>query len=313
MIPLPSEPRRLASLYRMVARFVSAGIPPIQIAAALRDGGQAAGSRAATEAFVEAFSTGGLPSVALSQRRAVPPSHVAVIAAGESMGRLDTVLDHLAASCEEQARVRAMTLRLLTEPAIAWLVIAFILPIDRLIRSGLASYLGAALPVLALPPAVYAVMKLAGAGRGALPGFTEPARLLATARFCRIFALLSGAGIALPRALREAGDAADHPSVTPGAHRTAQAVERGAVLGEALRKNAVLRPVEMALVIDGEVTGRLDVAFSRAAGLLEEEGLAAMRRRLRALGVVLFVVVATYAALRLAGAVGGVSADVADG
>ena len=59
----------------------------------------------------------------------------------------------------------------------------------------------------------------------------------------------------------------------------------------------------MALVADAESTGRLDIAFDRAAGLLEHEAAAKARWRLRVIAAVLFIIVATFAAMRLASAV----------
>lgn len=310
MIPLPSRARQLAALYRVVARLDAAGIPPLQRAAALEEAPQGPHARAAAKAFVEAFTTGGLPSQSLAARRAVPRSHAEVLAAGEATGRVDSMLDLLASWCEEQARVQAMALRLLMEPAAAWLVIALIVPLGTLIRNGFGAYAARALPVLLVPLALGAVLRWHHRSSGRLPGFAEPLRLLAVARFCRTLALLNGAGLPLPRALRDAAEAAAHPDVTEAAHRAARAVEKGATLSDALRRTGVLRPVEMALVADGEITGRLDVAFARAAGLLEHEGFQKARWRLRIVGAVLFIMVVAYVAFTMAAAVGSTTREL---
>lgn len=304
MIPLPAQSRQLAALYRVTARLIASGLPPLQCAAALESSPQGAHARAAAQALIAAFSTGRLPSQSLADSGAVPSMHVHVLAAGESTGRMDAMFDLLASWNEQQARVQAMALRLMLEPAAAWLVIALIVPLGTLLRSGFGAYAARALPVLLAPLAVGLVLRGRHATTGQVPGLGEPFRLLAVARFCRTLGLLSRAGMPMPRALREAAEAAAHPEITQAGRRAGMAIERGATLSAALRKSEVLRPVEMALVADAEVTGRVDVAFGRAADLLEHEGFGKARWRVRVFGAVLFVIVAAWTAVSLFLAVG---------
>ncbi len=302
MLELPGPSRDLAALYRVTARLHSAGIPPIQMAAALRADAAGSGARRAAAALAGAFATSALPSEAL-RGAGLPPAHVAVVRAGETTGRLDLVLDRLAEACEARARVLAEMWHLAIEPIVAWLVIAFILPLAVLVTSGVGPYLRAALPIALVPPIVVAILRRSAASGFAPPGLAEVMRLHAAARACRTIALLSGAGIPMPATLRDAADAAAHQGLTGALRRAADNLERGAGLADALRRAQVLRPVEMALVADAEITGRLDVAFERAAGLLEHEALAKTRWRLRVMAATLFAIVAVYAAMRLAGAI----------
>ena len=305
-----ARPRELAALYRMVARLVSAGIPPIQRATLLEEHPAGAHARPAARAFARAFVQGGLPSAELQRDGAVPDSHAGVISAGESTGRLDVVLDTLAGWCEEEARVARMAQRLLIEPVAAWLVIALVLPLGALVRFGVSAYLARAVPILGVPIIAAMLLQHAHRTKGIVPVFSEPLRLIALARFCRTLALLQGAGLPLPRSLREAAAAASHPAIGPAATRAASAIERGTTLSQALRQSGLMRPVEMALVADGELTGRVDVAFARAAGLLEHEGFTKARWRLRILAAVAFAIVAIVAALSLASAMAGSIPDL---
>lgn len=300
MIPLlPRTSRQRAAVYRSISRLYSSGFPPVQAAALLESMEHGADGQPVAAAFAKAMASGGVPSRELAHA-GLPASHVAVIAAGEATGRVDVVLDRLAEACEHDARLSAQAWRLALEPLMGWFLLATIVPLGTLLTSGLGAYLRVGVPLLVIPPLVFWAIRGASARGVALPGFVEVARLNAVGRFCRTVALLSGAGLPMTRTLRDAAEAADEHVVKARALQAAQDVERGASLNAALRTRGVLRPVEVALVADGEATGRLDVAFRRAADLLEHEALLKARWRIRVVGAAMFMALAVTAAVLLA-------------
>jgi type II secretory pathway component PulF len=238
----------------------------------------------------------------------LPDAHVATLEAAEVTGTLDRALAELATSLEAEAAIRREGARLLLRPTILVAAAALLVPLPRLVTTGVASYVKFAVPLLVGVVVVGMLFRAAlDAMRsgdrtlaGSLPGVDDLVALAARARACRALGLMLGAGLPLPRALRLAG-ALGGPVIGPALQNAANDVEgRGAGLSEAFERAGVLTGLYRVALVDGEVTGRLDRTMPRVATLIESDIESRMQWRLRILAVVTYLAVAFVAAWQAA-------------
>jgi general secretion pathway protein F len=140
----------------------------------------------------------------------------------------------------------------------------------------------------------------------ALPIIGDIRHALATVRAARVLSTLLGAGGTALSSLRVARDAVGDQAVARRLERTAQRVERGASLSQALSSERALTPMVLRLAAVGDGTGELPRLLGRAADL--EDNLT--RRRVRyavtliePLLIVSFATVVAFVALALLQAV----------
>jgi general secretion pathway protein F len=233
---------------------------------------------------------------------------VATIAAGESSGALDAVVERLADHLEESAELRSQVLSALLYPVIMSIVSAvgivvllgFVMPrfadvladaggklplttrllmsMSSLITRGwwLWLLLGAAAAMVV--PATLArpeTRRRLHAWRLALPWIGEFERKYLTARFARTIGLLLRSGIPVLPALRIARAAAPNLVFQDGVDHAAASVTEGGTLAPALA--GTLPPLALQMLAVGEESGQLETLCLRVADAYDGD----VRRSLR--------------------------------
>ena len=239
-----------------------------------------------------------------SAPRAFPSFYRAVVSAGQSSGRLDEVLERLAAHLEKSRKMRNKILSALIYPivlsVIALLVVAllmvFVVPAiveqfdtlgqdlpwltDAVIGvSGFLRQWGLAL-VIVIVAAGWALRRAmrAPAAKEArdrlilsLPVIGNLARGVAAASFARTFATLSSSGAPVPECLAAARNANGNAVFRKAVANVRRKVEEGSTLARAMRSEAVVPPMLLHMVSSGERGGDLAGMMGRAADYLEDE------------------------------------------
>ena len=239
-----------------------------------------------------------------SAPRAFPSFYRAVVSAGQSSGRLDEVLERLAAHLEKSRKMRNKILSALIYPivlsVIALLVVAllmvFVVPAiveqfdtlgqdlpwltDAVIGvSGFLRQWGLAL-VIVIVAAGWASRRamrapVAKEARDrlilSLPVIGNLARGVAAASFARTFATLSSSGAPVPECLAAARNANGNAVFRKAVANVRRKVEEGSTFARAMRSEAVFPPMLLHMLSSGERGGDLAGMMGRAADYLEDE------------------------------------------
>lgn len=244
-------------------------------------------------------------SEALGQSsKAFPPYYRAVVAAGQSSGRLGDVMDRLATHLEKSRKLRNKLLSALIYPMVLSLVamLVVVLLLIFVVPAVIEQFetLGQE-----LPPLTNAVIGVSEFMRGwgllvipvlfggawALRGvFRTPAVKLGwdrlvlrlpllgkviksanAAQFARTFATLSGSGATVPDALVAARGSVGNELFRQAANTVRRQVEEGQPLNRAMRSTGVFPPMLVHMVASGERGGDLPAMMGRAADYMEEE------------------------------------------
>lgn len=297
--------RSLAVFTRQFATMVDAGVPLVQCLGVLgeqeKDARLASAIRA-VRAEVEGGS--GLADAMRRQPAAFDALYTNLIAAGESGGILDAILQRLAACIETNVKLRGQVRSALAYPAavvaIAAAAVGVILWTVIPTFAALFEGLGATLPwptraviaasdslVVLLPVGVAALVGGAAAlrwlrrterGRRAsdaallrLPVAGAILRKIAVARICRTLSALFGSGVPILEGLAVTAGTAGNAVIEEAVLRTRTAVERGESMSGPMRATGVF-PVTVVHMIDvGETTGALDAMLAKVAAICEED------------------------------------------
>lgn len=299
----PSRSERLM-LIRQLATMIGAGATVTEALAAIAAESRQPALRALILELRSAISGGlSLSQAMAGHPRAFPPLHVALIAAGEKAGALETVLARLAAHLEQQARTARKLMTALAYPlmlafvatGVVLALMLFVVPklveqfadlggqLPRLTRlmiflsDALVAY-GPWLLLLVVGAAIAGAQALRRPGIRfrfdslllRLPGIGRAVRTLAALHIARVLAMLVGAGIPVTEALVAARETAANRAVGQRLERATVEVREGSTLGAALERADVLPPMVVAMAALGERSGRLPVMLERAADHLEE-------------------------------------------
>jgi len=305
--PGVSMARARVAFFRSFATLVRAGVP-------LRRGLTVTIERAENPAFVAALrdvlsdiERGEPLSVAFGRRpRAFTPLIVAMVAAGESGGILDDVLERIALFLERDHALRKSVIAALAYPAtvlcaslalVTFLIVrivpmfsalfaSFRVPLPLSTRVLMALGDAAAQPaVLTIVAALVAAATAAGvaagrtnAGRYAFDRFrlSVPVagtllRKTITARFARMLGTLVHSGIELSAALDVVLPVTGSPVHSAALAHVAVALREGEALTPPLAAAGIFDPMLIALVGVGEETGMLDVLLPKAAEYFESD------------------------------------------
>lgn len=236
--------------------------------------------------------------------RAFPPLYQSVVAAGESAGRLDDVLDRLATHLEKAYRLRRKVQSALIYPLLLS-VMAFgmvgalmVFVVPRLVEQ--FDVFGSDLPwltrqVIGLSNftqswGIVMLIALTAVAIGftralRLPAFKRPldafilripiigemVRTVSAARFARIFATLSGSGATVLESLKAAKGAMNNMLFREAADEMSERVREGGSFSNALRDTGIFPPMMVHMVASGEVGRNLPGMMTRSAEFLEEE------------------------------------------
>ena len=236
--------------------------------------------------------------------QAFPRVYRATVAAGESAGQLDTVLERLADYTESRHGLRQKVSQAMIYPivlttlslTIVTLMLIYIVP--RVV--GVFETTGQELPILtslliALSDflqvwwwAVILVTTITafliartlsqeGPKRSfhrwllRLPIIGRVVRGVNTAQFTRTMAILSASGVPIVEALRISGAVVGNLPMRDAIHDAGIRVSEGAAIGRSLAQSKLFPPMTMHLISSGESSGELDSMLGRAASHQESE------------------------------------------
>ncbi len=295
----------LAVFTRQFSVMIDAGLPLVQCL-------QILGEQQENKAFqriilqvredVEAGSS--LANAMRKHPQAFNDLYVNMVAAGETGGILDTILQRLATYIEKAARLKAQVKAALIYPAavisIAALVVYVILWKVIPVFAALFTSLGAQLP---LPTrVVVAASKFVGrfwwliiglviAGIFAVRRYyaTEQGRLtidrmllkapvlgiilrkIAVARFCRTLGTLLSAGVPVLESLEITARTSGNAIIERALLEVRKQVEEGKTMADPLKATNQFPPMVVQMISVGETTGAMDTMLAKIAEFYEEE------------------------------------------
>lgn len=228
--------------------------------------------------------------------------YLALIRAGESSGKLDTVLERLADNLEKERKFRGKikgamiypTIIILAMTAVMFLMMTVVVP--KL--TGIYKEFDVKLPLptiilmtisdvfvkfwwlilLALLGLffLFSRWKKTEVGRRILDKFIlhlpiwgSLKREALLAEMTRTLGLLAGAGISLLEALRIVADAVDSESYSEAIKKAAVSVEKGFPLGLTVSRNPLFPALLGQMITVGEETGKIDETLLRVSGFFE--------------------------------------------
>jgi type IV pilus assembly protein PilC len=302
--------KNLAAFTRQLAVMIDAGLPLVDCLDLLGTEEPDAGLAHAilqTRAEVERGSS---LADAMKRHPAVFDSlYGNMIAAGETGGILDTILERLAVYIEKAVKLKGQITSAMVYPVavltIATVVVGVILWKVIPTFAALFTGLGAELPlptrivvacsdwlVRTFPwllaagvAAAFAFGRYAGTLQGrrvldgrllALPVFGPLLRKIAVARFCRTLSTLIGSGVPILDGLDITASTCGNAVIEEALRATRRSIERGESIAAPLRQTAVFPPMVVQMIGVGEATGALDTMLGKIADFYEDEADAAV-------------------------------------
>ena len=256
-----------------------------------------------------------------------PEIYRSTVAAGESSGKLDGVLERLADYTEAREVTRQKVLGAMLYPIVLSIVclgivvgmMVYVVPkvievfdsskgklpfatqvliavSDFLRHWGL--YLAIAI-VLAIVGFVYWLKNADNRRRFhrfqlRLPLFGKLVRGFNTARFTRTFSILSSSAVPVLEAMRISGEVVTNLPMRDAVAEAASRVREGAPIGRSLAKSKLFPPMTVHLISSGESSGELDSMLERAATNQERELDGMMGALVGLLGPLLIVVMGLF-------------------
>lgn len=296
--------QQLATVTRQLSALIGAGLPIDETLAALADGsdGRLRTQLVALRARVMEGAT--LAQAMAESPETFPSLYRATIAAGESSGRLDQVLERLADYTETRQALRARIILALAYPLLLtfvalavvtglmiWVVPQVITVFDQAhqtlpwatrVLMGFSDAIERFGPWLLLPPALLAAalflvvrsprLRLVWQ-RGLLrvPVLGRLIRAADMARFARTLALLVSSAVPLLEALGIAAQVIGNHTLRQSVAQVGVRVREGQPLARALQETGEFPPVMLRLIASGEKSGRLDTLLFDAAAQQERE------------------------------------------
>jgi type IV pilus assembly protein PilC len=291
---------------RQFATMIDAGLPLVQALEILStqvENKFLGKTLAAIKADVESGST--YADALRKHPKAFTDLYANMVAAGESGGILDTILNRLAAYIEKAMKLKKKVKGAMVYPivvsSIAILVIAIIMIFVVPTFSKMFTQLGGTLP---LPTQLIINLSHFLAGMGGLmllvgfiasgvafsqirknekgrtvtdrmflrlPIFGMILRKVAVAKFTRTLSTLIGSGVPILDGLEITAKTAGNKVIEYAVMDVRSAVSEGKTLAEPLMKSKVFPPMVTHMIAVGESTGALDVMLSKIADFYDEE------------------------------------------
>ncbi|MBO6555791.1 MAG: type II secretion system inner membrane protein GspF [Pseudomonadales bacterium] len=313
-----------ALVTRQLATLIAAGLPVEEalLAVSKQSEKPATNSMLITvrSKVMEGFS---LANALAEYPRAFPSLHRATVAAGESAGHLDLVLNRLAdftesqqesASRIKQALVYPVILFVLTvlilagllgyvvpdivkvfaesEQALPWLTTAVIAASDFVVDYGLVIFVLAVVIVLGTNrilkvPSIRLTWHRWILG---LPIAGKLSRGTNTAQFASTLSILSSSGVPLVDAMRIAGEVLSNTWLRRNVSEATVRVSEGSSLSKALEVSGYFPPMMLHMIASGESSGELDDMLERVARHQQQDAELLMSMLLSLFGPIMLIV-----------------------
>jgi general secretion pathway protein F len=259
--------------------------------------------------------------------RVFPEIYKSTVAAGESSGRLDGVLERLADYTENREVTRQKVLGALLYPiflsVICFGIVTFMmvyvvpkvievfesskgkLPLPTKILIFVSEFLrawGIYLVIATIAAIVFFVYWLKNPANRRkfhrlllrVPVVGRLVRGVNTARFTRTFSILTASAVPVLEAMRIAGEVVTNLPMKDAVDNAAQRVREGAPIGRSLQTSRLFPPMTVHLISSGESSGELDNMLDRAATNQERELDSMMGTLVGLLGPLLIVVMGLF-------------------
>jgi len=227
-----------------------------------------------------------------------------MIAAGESGGILDTVLQRLAAYIEKMVKLRSAVRSAMIYPVVViviaigvvviilWKVIptfatlfdglGVALPLPTRITIALSKFLGRYifLIVVVIIAGMYFLNRWHKTEKGRriidafllkLPIMGILLKKVAVARFCRTLGTLTASGVPILEGLQITAHTAGNAIIEDAIMETRKSIEEGRTIAEPLEETGIFPPMVVQMIAVGEQTGALDAMLSKIADFYEDE------------------------------------------
>ena len=295
----------IALTTRQLATLISAGFPLVTALSTLIPQADSKGMQRMLSGIKSTVEEGNSFSEALSHYPAVfSPVYINMITAGESSGTLDLVLERLADMTERQEEMRKRIQAALAYPlfmciigtAILFFLIIYIvpgvidiftdmhqmLPLPTRLLISLSDFFQSFWWAVLLVPALFwtplHLIRKTSRGRLAtdrlllrLPQAGTLIKKSASAKFSRILSALLTNGVPMLTALQIAQSTSSNHAIQKKIAASADAVEQGDSLGNALEGSMEIPSLAVQMIKVGEESGQLEKMLEKSAGLFEKE------------------------------------------
>lgn len=291
---------------RQFATMIDAGLPLVQALDILSQQVESKALMTALTAIKNDVEGGATYADALRKHPKVfTDLYANMVAAGESGGILDTILNRLAAYMEKamklKKKVKGAMIYPLVVSSIAVICIAVImifvvptfakmftqmggtLPLPTLFVMKMSSFLagiGGLITALVIVAAIVALQQIRRTEKGRaitdriflkLPIFGIMLRKVAVAKFTRTLGTLISSGVPILDGLEITAKTAGNKVIEYAVMDVRQAVTEGKTLAEPLMKSKVFPPMVTHMISVGEATGALDGMLSKIADFYDDE------------------------------------------
>lgn len=325
------SPRALARSYQQLGDMMRAGVPLLRSLELLAKQKSSKRLAATWRAIIGEVADGAELSSAFESRdRVFPPTHAAMIRAGERGGFLEKVFERLAETVEREADLKARVGGALIYPAvlvsvgtvILGAIFTFFVPAfkeqfeRRLDTLPFVTEIVFGVSTLVTTYGVWTLLTLAALGVGGwfalrrpevamawsrfvlrVPIVGELVRSLAIARFCRLLGTMESNGVPLLEAMEIARGAAGNRVLAEAVDEGIAAVREGGALAEPLGRNAMFPDEVVEMVSVGEAAGNLDEVLLGVAGSLEGKADRTLRTLVQLVEPMLLLVIGVTIAL----------------
>ncbi|HHN74751.1 MAG TPA: type II secretion system F family protein [Acidobacteria bacterium] len=297
--------KELSVFTRQFSVMIDAGLPLVQcleILAGQQPNKVFQGVLNAVRADVEAGST--LADAMRKHPRVFDDLYSNMVAAGETGGILDTILQRLSLYIEKIVKLKAAVRGALIYPVavlaiagvVVWVILTFVIPVFADLFTGL----GAELPMpTRLTIALSHFLRrwwwlmiggMIGAGFGIkqyyktdkgrhvidrmmlkIPVIGMLLRKIAVSRFCRTLSTLTSSGVPILDGLDICARTSGNAIVEDAIYEVRRSVEEGKTVSEPLRETQVFPDMVVQMIAVGEQTGAMDTMLSKIADFYEDE------------------------------------------
>lgn len=299
------KPKEIAVMTRQLSFMIDAGLPINQALEILSSQSENKTLQKTLFEVRQAIEGGSSMSDALGEHTEVfSELYVNMVAAGESGGILDVILDRLATYIEKLVKLQRAVKSALVYPisviviavgvviVILWQVIPTFaklftglgatLPMPTQITIAISEFIGNYILYIVggVISIILSVRWYASTPNGRrnidrlllrLPVIGIVLRKIAIARFCRTLGTLISSGVPILEGLEITAKTAGNKVIEEDIMRARDSVESGKTLSEPLRDSEIFPPMVVQMVNVGEQTGELDAMVSKVADFYEDE------------------------------------------
>jgi type IV pilus assembly protein PilC len=299
------KPREVAVLTRQFATMIDAGLPIVQCLNILAEQTASKPLRNALRTIKQDVEGGTTLADALKRHPKIfDDLYVSMVAAGETGGILNAILNRIALFVEKASRLKRKVKGAMIYPcaiiAVAVIVVAILMVFVIPVFAELYGSMGKALPaptqitinisnwfrsniiyiIFALVGIVVAIRAYYQTSQGRMnidglmlrmPVIGDLLRKVAVARFSQNMSLLLSSGVPILDGLAITARTAGNRVVEKAIMESRVSISQGKTVAEPLRDSKIFPPMVCQMVAVGETTGGLDGMLKKVAELYEEE------------------------------------------